>query len=303
MNSTRIFQDGRAALAQAILDTGVKVSDSALYWLLGQAYAESGLGAEDLGGGFSQFKGTNNWGAVYWFGNPPRSPNKFSTRFNDGQDTNPGGVPFTSKIAVYSSQVDGAKGFLNVFQAYGQDALGPLTSGQTTREMAQGLYKHGYFTGCHVGLDGAPSLLKGKSFLNEARVLKAKVDANPNISISCAGKRTGASLLHATQAEADQANISEYAQMITNGATMSRRANSASPEPPLRNPSTVPIQPFVPGGIENGFPWASAFILGAVGVGGTVLLARKDPNGLAGRLVGHVTDAAHSTLRFTHLTR
>jgi hypothetical protein len=304
MNSTRILQEGQAALAQAVLDLSMQVSSRAIYWLLGQAYAESGLGAEDLGGGFSQFKGTNNWGAVYWFGNPPKSPNPFSTRFTDGRDTNPGGVPFKSKISVYDSQLDGAKGFLSVFRAYGADALGPLATGETPLDMARGLYKHGYFTGCHVGLDGAPSLLKGHVLLAEALALKAKVDANPTIMISCAGRRSGASMLHATQFAADEANIAEYAQMISNGAAAARKANSAPPEPKLVLPPGEPAAvPFVPGGIEDGFPWASALILGAVGIGGTVLLAHKDPHGLAGRVVGHVTDAAHSTLRFAHLTR
>jgi hypothetical protein len=227
-SSTAIMQAGAAALAQAAV-----LSDQARYWILGKAYRESCLGASGVPAGCSQFDGTNNWGAVYW-PNAVSPPNRFTTSWKTGNDSYYG-KPVTTMIAVYPTQVDGAKGLLSVYEKYG-DILPVLADPKATvYDFAKALYKHGYFMGCHVGRDGAPSLNRGQSFAKRAEQLGAALANDPNATVKCVGTRKIANILMDTQVEADDANIREYANMINGGANVARAALHAPPEP-LRRP-------------------------------------------------------------------
>ena len=244
MTPTAILQAGWAALDQALRENSLTMSDQARYWILGKAYRESGLGAVDPPSVFAQFDGTNNWGAVYW---PSRTspPNPFSLEFKEGHDTAPGGVPVTTLIAVYATQVDGAKGMLFVYRKDG-DVIPVLADpNATTYDFARALYKHGYFGGCNVGRDGAPSLNRGQSFAKRADQLAAMLASNPNATVQCVGTRRVVDILKDTQAAADDANIREYARMIDSGASAARAAMGAPPVPQPVTPVTPPSQPTV----------------------------------------------------------
>ena len=256
--TNQALQTGRAALAQAALDLGMPLSEQALYWLLGQAYRESGLGV--LGGIYGQFEGTNNWGAVYW-PSETKPPNPFSTSWKGGGDVNPASGAYKTRIAVYPSMLDGAKGFLSVVRAYGQEALNALASG-TVMDFSRALYKRGYYTGYHCGEDGGVSLRLGKPSPCPVASTSSRILRMP------------------TQAEADEANIRDYGNLIQAGANEARRANQAPLEGPI-TPGPVP-SPKTP------FPWALATVLVAVGLTANYALTRKGR-----RLPGL------STLRFT----
>lgn len=286
--STEVLRDGFAALKQAVADLGVSVTDPALYWLLGQGYLESGLGYGDMSHmpSAKHFANTNNVGAVYW-PSDSNPPNPYTDRWVPGRDVQPGGQTFVPKIAAYPTLVDGFKGFLTVFQRYGRDALDPIrTSGATPSDLARGLYLHGYFGGCHVGLDGEKSLNRGQVFLSQAKALQAKIQADPAVVVSCAGKRPGSTLLHDTQAAADEANIAEYAQMIANGANMARKALGQPAQPVPEIPKPPPqIQPLPPTSPSVPAPLASAGVstalalagLGGVGALGYYIYSRFFP--------------------------
>lgn len=257
MNSTAILQAGATALAQAAQENGLTLSDQARFWVIGKAYAESGLGAINPPSAFAQFDGTNNWGAVYW-PSSTQPPNPFSTSFKGGKDSAPGGVPFTSMIAVYPTQVDGAKGMLYVYRKYG-DVMPVLADPKSTSyDFARVLYKHGYFGGCHVGRDGAPSLNLGQSFKKRADQLAAM---DPSSTVKCVGTRKVSDLLLDTQAAADDANIREYARMIDNGAAQARAAVGAPPVPITPPPPPPPKPPEQP---STGLWWKVPTIAGLV---------------------------------------
>lgn len=273
-SSTAILQAGATALAQAAQENGLSLSDQARFWILGKAYAESGLGAASPPSAFAQFDGTNNWGAVYW---PSRTqpPNPFSTSFKEGKDTAPGGVGFTSLIAVYPTQVDGAKGMLYVYRRYG-DVMPVLADPKSTSyDFARVLYKHGYFGGCHVGRDGAPSLNLGQSFKKRADQLAATLVNDPNATVKCVGTRKVSDLLKDTQAAADDANIREYARMIENGANAARAAVGAPQVPvtPLPQPAPAVTPPAQP--TSSGLWWKVPTIAGLLYGGYRVVQAAR----------------------------
>lgn len=242
--TNQALQAGRQALAQAAQELGLVLSEQALYWLLGQAYRESGLGV--LGGVYGQFEGTNNWGAVYW-PSEAKPPNPFSTSWKPGGDVNPGSGAVKTRIAVYPSMLDGAKGFLSVVRAYGQEALNALQSGSIF-DFSKALYKRGYYVGYHCGEDGGVSLRLGKAGGCPASSTSSRIIRMP------------------TQAEADEANIRDYANLIQAGANEARKANQA--------PLEAPIQPG-PLATSKPFPWMLATVLVAVGLTANYALTRK----------------------------
>jgi hypothetical protein len=235
---TGALQFGASTLKQALAAMGLSVSEQAFFWLLGQAYGESGLGLDDMAhmpSARANFLGTNNWGAVYCGATTPKGsvlkavPDATCKR--GAGDQVPGGASFVPNVTKFASPVDGAKGFTSFVMAIpGVTTVFKDASG-TTNDFARALYRAGYFGGCHVGLDGAKSLNQGQSFLSNAQKLKAQIDANPDVMISCAGKRKGSSLLHDAQADADEANIREYASMVDNMANVARKAVGSSPLP------------------------------------------------------------------------
>lgn len=213
---------------------------------------------------FAQFDGTNNWGAVYW---PSRTqpPSPFSTSFKEGKDTNPGGKPFIPLIAIYPTQIDGAKGMLYVYRKYGDIMPILANPSSTSYDFVRGLYKHGYFGGCHLGRDGAPSLNRGQSFKKNADELAATLAKDPNATVLCSGMgRVRADLLlKDTQAEADDANIRYYLRMVDGGANEARAAVGAPRVPPTPPPPS-PIVPPVP---SSGM-WWKVPTFGAIVYGG-----------------------------------
>jgi hypothetical protein len=245
LTQTFVLQTGAAVLKQALASMGISVSDQAFFWLLGQAYGESGLGFGDMShmpSGAANFKGTNNWGAVYCGTSTPKGsvlkavPDASCVR--GAGDTVPGGGKFVPNVTKFATPIDGAKGFVGLVMAIAGMPAVLANGSSTTNDYARTLYKVGYFGGCHVGEDGAKSLNQGMSFKSNADKLRAQVDADPNVMISCAGKRKGSSLLHATQAEADEANIKEYASMVDG---MANNARKAATSPLLPGVTSTPI--------------------------------------------------------------
>lgn len=242
--TNQALQQGRIAIQEAARSLGLILSEQAAYWLLGQAYRENGLGVMSsvAGSNTEQFLGTNNWGSVYW-PSDTQSPNPYSTSWKEGRDFNPAGGWHMTRIAVYPTMVDGAKGFLSVVKRYGQETLNALASG-TVMDFSRALYKRGYYVGYYCGQDKQPSLRLGR--VNE----------------TCA---KGSKLLP-TQAEADEANIRDYANLIQAGANEARKANQA--------PLEAPIQPG-PLATSKPFPWMLATVLVAVGLTANYALTRK----------------------------
>ena len=262
MTPTEIYRNGFAALTQAAAENHVGMTDQAKFWILGKAYRESGLGADNPPAVFKQFDGTNNWGAVYW---PSRNspPNPFSLEYKEGHDT-VYGSPVTTLIAVYANQVDGAKGVLYIYRKYGTDVTSVLADpNATTYDFAKALYKHGYFLGCYVGRDST-------RYAARAKQLADQLAANPNATVQCVGTRKIADILKDTQAQADDANIREYARMIDGGAAEARAANGQQPAP-AQPPAPAPQQPTITPPQkteESSGAWWKVPLLGALAYGG-----------------------------------
>lgn len=244
--TNQALQSGRQALAQAAQELGIVLSEQALYWLLGQAWRENGLGlvSSVAGSKTEQFLGTNNWGSVYW-PSETQPPNPYSKSWKPGRDYNPAKGWHDTRIAVYETPVDGAKGFLSVVKRYGQEAMNALASG-TVQDFSRALYKRGYYVGYYCGQDKQPSLRLGR--VNETCAKDAK--------------------LLPTQAEADEANIRDYANLIQAGANEARKANQA----PLEAP--IPPGPVTNYGTSR-FPWGLAASLVLLGVVANYALTRK----------------------------
>lgn len=231
---TTALQFGAATLKGALAAMGLSLSDQAFFWLLGQAYGESGLGLGDMAhmpSARSNFLGTNNWGAVYCGTSTPKSsvlkavPDATCQR--GAGDTVPGGAKFVPNVTKFATPLDGAKGFTSFVLAIpGVGAVLKDPSG-TSNDYARALYKAGYFGGFKVGDDGQPSLNQGLVFKSNAE--KAKADPKQAANVM------------ATQAEADEANIAAYARMVDNMAASARKAVGSAPIPVLVASGTVDL--------------------------------------------------------------
>jgi len=229
---TLVLQAGAATLKEALSSLGISVSEQAFFWLLGQAYAESGLGVSGMDffkRAKPNFEGTNNWGAVYCGAAGPKGSVKAAVQDafckpGAGGDATPGGARFTPSVTNYTSQFKGALGFVSFLAAIPGIKSVLQSSSSTSNDMARTLYKAGYFGGFFCGLDGAKSL-------NGGQVFKSACDAaalNPQKM----------KFAMSTQAEADEKNIAAYAAMIDNGANMARKAVGS---PPVPQPIEIPV--------------------------------------------------------------
>ncbi len=213
-----IILGAKATLAQACLDTGVRPTDEALFWLLGLVYGESRFGQTpdwtlpnanntEANNPGAPDGPAHNWGAVRSFGNAP-----YIWHGDRGADGKPG----MFKFARFTSQLEGAKHFLRTINR--GDAAEVIGGRGTARDLSAAMFKNGYYT----GTTGTPD-----------------------------------------------ERINAYANMILSGANRVKKALGQSGSSPL-----LPGPIFQPG-TESGFPWVTALILGSIGVGGTVFLARK----------------------------
>lgn len=214
---TTALQFGAATLKAALAAMGLSVSDQSFFWLLGQAYGESGLGLGDMAhmpSAKSNFLGTNNWGAVYCGATTPKGsvlkavPD--ATCVRGAGDTIPGGAKFVPNVTKFATPLDGAKGFTAFVMAIPGVAAVFRDASATSNDYARALYKAGYFGGFKVGDDGAPSLNQGLVFKSNAEKAKADPKQAKNVL--------------PTQAEADEANIKAYASMVDNMANSARKA-------------------------------------------------------------------------------
>jgi hypothetical protein len=251
--ATSTFADSKNALIQAFQNPlpgtpSIAPSEQTLFWILGLVNGESGFG---VGPSWTMpndanpsppFEGpSNNWGAVRYFKNDNlivMHPDK-------------GGV---FKFQAYKTPLEGAQGFLHVFLK-GTVPQVLANPNANPRDLAEAMYINGYYEGYHCGNDGQPSIRLG-----------GKAPSKPCPS------GTAAKYIHPTQAEADQANITDYAGMIFNQSEPIRKALNAPPGPvPTPGPAPQPDkQPSSTG--SSIYP-----ILGvlAVGLGGTYMLTRK----------------------------
>lgn len=151
----------RATLAQALLETNVRPSEEALYWLLGLVAGESAFGTSPdwtipntlnttdtnptASSGYS-----NNWGAVRWSTGPFIWHHDRDAQGKLGQGPGPEG---SYKFQVMPSAVAGAKHFLGtLLQSRNETRGNPLVrkalSGEgTAHDLAAGMFQNGYYTG------------------------------------------------------------------------------------------------------------------------------------------------------------
>lgn len=231
---TTALQFGAATLKAALTAMGLSLSEQAFFWLLGQAYGESGLGLGDMAhmpGARANFLGTNNWGAVYCGSTAPKgsvlraAPDATCQR--GAGDTIPGGGKFVPNVTKYPSPLSGAKGFVGLVTAIPGMSAVLADPNATTNDFARTLYKVGYFGGFKVGDDGEKSLNQGINF--KAQAEKAKLDPK------------NAKNVMATQEEADEANIRDYAHMVDGMANAARKSVGSGPIPALVASGTVDI--------------------------------------------------------------
>jgi len=263
---TTALQFGASALQTALAAMGLSVSEQAFFWLLGQAYGESGLGLGDMAhmpSARSNFLGTNNWGAVYCGATTPKGsvlkavPD--ATCVRGAGDTIPGGGKFVPNVTKFATPVDGAKGFAAFVMAIPGVTAVFKNSDATSNDYARALYKAGYFGGFKVGDDGEKSLNQGMVFKSQAETAKK----NP---------KTAGNVLP-TQAEADEANIRAYASMVDNMANAARKAVGSNPIPMLvaSAPALIPDADSTIGRVAKvGF---AAAVVGAAGYVAAVFFA------------------------------
>lgn len=141
-----IVTEAKTTLAQACLDGGVTPTEEALYWLLGLVYGESRFGQTPdwvipnrLNTSESNPSApdgpSHNWGACV----------SRNADFVWHGDRDASGNPVTVKFARFSTQLAGAKNFLNVINRGGAKAV---IGGQgSARDLAAAMYANHYFTG------------------------------------------------------------------------------------------------------------------------------------------------------------
>lgn len=236
----------KATLIQAIQELGgVSPTDQAVYWLLGLVYGESRFGTSpdwtmpNENNPNPPFQGpSHNWGAVRYFKNDAliiRHPDK-------------GGV---FNFQAYTSPLEGAKGF---FRTIVRGKVGSVITDPSAnpRMLAEAMYINGYYEGSYCSNEGKPSIrLNGKS------------------PVGCSSK-TNTKYVMATQSEADQRNIGDYAAMIYHEADKVRKVFSEGPGPA---PSPAPSPP-TPSSTSKPFPYLIAGVI-VVGAAGTYMLTRK----------------------------
>jgi hypothetical protein len=243
-----VLFSSKATLVQAIQELGgVTPTAQAVYWLLGLVYGESRFGTSpdwtmpNENNPNPPFQGaSNNWGAVRYF-----KKDNLIVRHPDK-----GGV---FDFQAYTTPLEGAKGF---FRTIVRGKVGPVISDPASdpRALAEAMYVNGYYEGYYCSNEGKPSIrLGGKS------------------PTGCSAK-TDPKYVMATQAEADQRNISAYATMIYNESEKVRKAFSEGPGPA---PAPAPPVPIAPSSTSKPFPYLIAAGVIGVGIATTFVLTRK----------------------------
>lgn len=229
---TTALQLGAGALRQALSEMGLSVSDQAFFWLLGQAYAESGFGLDDMAhmpSGAKNFAFTNNWGAVYCGAKGPKGSVLAAVPTagckKGASDSLPGGGTFVPTVTTYASPVEGAKGFVSFVMAIPGVKAVLADGSSTSNDYARALYKAGYFGGFFCGLDGEKSL-------NQGTIFKSQCEASDRAGKTTAACGPSTKMARATQAEADEMNIRCYALMVDGGANRARKAVGDNPNAP-----------------------------------------------------------------------